>query len=115
MFLVRWFLYITNFLPAWLFFNIKKIYLQKRKEKFRGPVIIAMNHTSFCDYVEALLAFPFRRIYVLISHQMYSFNPVLTFLLKAMGVIKVADVTGNMDAIPYSFIPKAISRLKESF
>lgn len=99
MFLVRWFLYITNFLPAWLFFNIKKIYLQKRKEKYRGPVIIAMNHTSFCDYVEALLAFPFRRIYVLISHQMYSFNPVLTFLLKAMGVIKVADVTGNMDAV----------------
>jgi 1-acyl-sn-glycerol-3-phosphate acyltransferase len=62
-------------------------------------VVIAMNHTAFLDYVEALLAFPGRRKYVLVGAQFYAYNPVLTFFLKAMGVIKVDAVTGNMDAV----------------
>lgn len=100
MFLVRWFLIINSFIPALIAFGIKKIYLRKEKrEKYKGPVIISMNHTSFLDYVEALLAFPFRRIYVLVSAKFYSWNPLMTFALKAMGVIKVDAVTGNMDAV----------------
>lgn len=100
MFLIRWFIYINSFIPALILFGIKKIYLRKdKKEKYKGPLIIAMNHTSFLDYVEALIAFPFRRIYVLVSEQFYNFNPVMTFFMKAMGVIKVNAVTGNMDAV----------------
>ena len=100
MFLIRWLLYINSIIPALILFPIKKIYLRKdKKEKYKGPVIISMNHTAFLDYVEALLAFPGRRKYVLVGAQFYSFNPVLTFFLKAMGVIKVDAVTGNMDAV----------------
>ena len=58
-----------------------------------------MNHTSFLDYIEALLAFPGRRMFVLVGAKFYAWNPFLTFLLKAMGVIKVDEVTGNMDAV----------------
>ena len=46
-----------------------------------------------------MLAFPGRRKYVLVGAQFYAYNPVLTFFLKAMGVIKVDAVTGNMDAV----------------
>ena len=100
MFLIRWLLYINSIIPALILFPIKKIYLRRdKKEKYKGPVIISMNHTAFLDYVEALLAFPGRRKYVLVGAQFYSFNPVLTFFLKAMGVIKVDAVTGNMDAV----------------
>ena len=100
MFLIRWLLYINSIIPALILFPIKKIYLRKeKKEKYNGPVVIAMNHTAFLDYVEALLAFPGRRKYVLVGAQFYAYNPVLTFFLKAMGVIKVDAVTGNMDAV----------------
>ncbi len=100
MFLIRWLLYLNSIIPALILFPIKKIYLRKnKKEKYKGPVVIAMNHTAFLDYVEALLAFPGRRKYVLVGAQFYAYNPVLTFFLKAMGVIKVDSVTGNMDAV----------------
>ena len=100
MFLIRWLLYINSIIPALILFPIKKIYLRKnKKEKYKGPVVISMNHTAFLDYVEALLAFPGRRKYVLVGAQFYAYNPVLTFFLKAMGVIKVDSVTGNMDAV----------------
>ena len=66
MFLIRWLLYINSIIPALILFPIKKIYLRKEKKpKYKGPKIIAMNHTAFLDYVEALLAFPGRRKYVL--------------------------------------------------
>ena len=100
MFLIRWLLYINSIIPALILFPIKKIYLRKnKKENYKGPVVIAMNHTAFLDYVEALLAFPGRRKFVLVGAQFYAFNPVLTFLMKAMGVIRVDAVTGNMDAV----------------
>ena len=100
MFLIRWLLYINSIIPALILFPIKKIYLRKnKKENYKGPVVIAMNHTAFLDYVEALLAFPGRRKFVLVGAQFYAFNPVLTFLMKAMGVIRVDAMTGNMDAV----------------
>ena len=100
MFLIRWLLILNSIIPALILFPIKKIYLRKdKKEKYKGPVIVSMNHTSFLDYIEALLAFPGRRMYVLVGAKFYSWNPFLTFLLKAMGVIKVDEVTGNMDAV----------------
>ena len=100
MFIIRWLLYLNSIIPALILFPIKKIYLRKnKKEKYKGPVIISMNHTSFLAYIEALLAFPGRRKYVLVGAKFYAWNPVLTFFLKAMGVIKVDEVTGNMDAV----------------
>ena len=100
MFIIRWLLYLNSIIPALILFPIKKIYLRKnKKEKYKGPVIISMNHTSFLDYIEALLAFLGRRKYVLVGAKFYAWNPVLTFFLKAMGVIKVDEVTGNMDAV----------------
>lgn len=100
MFILRWLLYINIVIPSLFIFPIKKIYLRrKKKEKYRGPVIIAMNHTAFLDYIEALLAFPGRRLFVLVGSQFYAYNSFLTFLLKVLGVIKVDSVTGNMDAV----------------
>ena len=100
MFLIRWLLIFNSIIPALILFPIKKIYLRKdKREKHSGPVIISMNHTSFLDYIEALLAFPGRRMFVLVGAKFYAWNPFLTFLLKAMGVIKVDEVTGNMDAV----------------
>ena len=100
MFLLRWFLYLTGLIPAILFFTPKRYFLRaKKKTGYKGPVIVALNHTSFLDYVCALLAFPFRRLYVLVSAQFYDFNPFLTLMVRAMGVIRVDSVSGNMDAV----------------
>ena len=96
MFLVRWFLIINSIIPALLFFNIKRYFLRaKKKLDYKGPIIAALNHTSFLDYVCALMAFPGRRFYVLVSAKFYDFNPFLTFLVKAMGVIRVDAVSGR--------------------
>ena len=109
MFLVRWFLIITSIIPAYLFFGIKRYFLRaKKKLDYKGPIIAALNHTSFLDYVCALLAFPGRRFFVLVSAKFYDFNPFLTFLVKAMGVIRVDAVSGNMDAVN-----KAVKLLKD--
>ena len=109
MFLVRWFLIITSIIPALLFFNVKRYFLRaKKKLDYKGPIIAALNHTSFLDYVCALLAFPGRRFFVLVSAKFYDYNPVLTFLVKAMGVIRVDAVSGNMDAVN-----KAVKLLKD--
>ena len=109
MFLVRWFLIINSIIPALLFFGIKRYFLRaKKKLDYKGPIIAALNHTSFLDYVCALMAFPGRRMYVLVSAKFYDFNPFLTFLVKAMGVIRVDAVSGNMDAVN-----KAVKLLKD--
>lgn len=109
MFLVRWFLYITSIIPCLLFFNPKKFYLRAKKRlDYKGPIIAALNHTSFLDYVVALMAFPGKRLHVLVSAKFYDFNPFLTFLVRAMGVIRVDYATGNMDAVN-----KAVKLLKD--
>ena len=103
MFLVRWFLIFTSIVPACLFFGIKRYFLRaKKKIDYKGPIIAALNHTSFLDYVCALLAFPGRRLYVLVSAKFYDFNPVLTFLVKAMGVIRVDAVSGKRACLAHS-------------
>jgi 1-acyl-sn-glycerol-3-phosphate acyltransferase len=108
MFLIRWLLYITGLIPALLFFLPKRYFLRaKKKTGYKGPIIVALNHTSFLDYVCALLAFPFRRLYVLVSAKFYDFNPFLTLMVRSMGVIRVDSVSGNMDAVN-----KAIKLLK---
>lgn len=54
MFLIRWLLILNSIIPALILFPIKKIYLRKEiKQKYKGPKIIAMNHTAFLDYLEA--------------------------------------------------------------
>ena len=100
MFILRWLLILTSFIPAMIIFPVKRIFLRKEKKtKYKGPIIIAMNHTSFLDYFSALLSFPTKRFSVLVGAQFYAYNPALTFLLKIMGVIRVDSVTGNMDAV----------------
>ena len=100
MFLIRWFIYLNILIPGIFLFPVKKIFLRKNmREKHKGPVIICMNHTAFLDYIEALLAFPFKRIYVLVGKQFYGYNKFLSFCLKVLGVIVVDEVTGNMDAV----------------
>lgn len=109
MFLVRWLLIINSIIPALILFNPKRYYLRvKKKLEYKGPIIVALNHTSFLDYVVALLAFPFRRFYVLVSAKFYDYNKVLTFFVKAMGVIRVDYSSGNMDAVN-----KAVELLKD--
>ena len=110
MFLIRWILKITGLIPALLLFHPRKIFLGSLKStvRFKGPAVISMNHTGFLDYIAALSMFPFRRMDVLVSEAMYQYSPVLRFMLKAMGVVKVASLTGNMESVN-----EAVNKLKK--
>ena len=109
MFLVRWFLKITGIIPGLLVFLPKRYFLGNVKTTFfyRGPAIVAPNHRGFLDYIQFIAMFPFRRVDVLVSEAMYNYSPVLRFMLKAMGVIKVPALTADM-----SSTSEAIDRLK---
>lgn len=110
MFLLRWFLKITNIIPALLLFFPKRYFLGKKyKEPFwrKGPLIISANHRAFIDYIMIATMFPFRKINVIVSEALYDFNPFLRIILKALGAIRTDRFSSNPD-----FIFKSIRILK---
>ncbi len=86
-----WFTKIIAF-PAQLVFFRKQIFYENKKKSGRyisGGAIVVSNHTSLMDYCLLLYVFYTRLLRVLTAEVLYHKNPVLTLILKLMGMIKV--------------------------
>lgn len=108
--LFNWFVKITAW-PAHVFAYRKKIYYEDKKVQkrgIRGKAIVISNHRSIWDYPLLMYVFHRRTLRCQIAELMYRKNPLLTFLLKGLGGIKV-----DREMHDFSFMEKSKKILKK--
>lgn len=64
----------------------------------KGGAVIACNHTTGPDYLLLALASP-RELHFMAKAEIFNWNPVLTFLLRAAGVFPVRRGQGDQSAV----------------
>ena len=104
--MVLLFNYIIKFSgwPLWTPIARSKIHYEDKSlqsRKLKGKAIIMPNHTDVWDYAAIMFLFPKRKLRCVVAELMYEKNPFLTFVLKALGTIKV-DRNSN----DFAFIQK---------
>ena len=107
---IIWFVKITGFLPALVFFK-RKTFFENRKQqsrKLKGPVIIAANHTAMWDFVLLLFTFFGRNCHFLAAEVVYKSGKLMPWFLKVLGAIKVDRNSGDV-----SFLAESIDTLKK--
>lgn len=77
------------------------------KRKLRGGAIVVSNHVGFSDPIMLANAFWYRRMFFLAAEIVMK-NPVIAFLLKSAGCIKIDRNISDIEAIR-----KAVSILKD--
>lgn len=108
--LVVWFVKITGFLPQ-LFYFRKKIYYENKKvqkRRIKGGAIVASNHKSLLDFALLMFVFGNRDMYSLVGEVMFHKTPILTWLLRKLGCIKVERYK-----LDVSFMDGAVNKLKK--
>jgi len=90
-FLSNWFIRVTGFIPMLIGFRFKTYYEDKKiqSRRIRGKAIVIANHRSLYDFALMIFLFPFRTLRCVIGEVMFKKNVFLTFLLRALGGIKV--------------------------
>lgn len=89
--IVVWFVKITGFLPQ-LFYFRKKIYYENKKVQNRhikGGGILVSNHRSLLDFALLMFVFGFNDMYTLVGEVMFKKTPILSWLIRKIGGIKV--------------------------
>ena len=113
--MIMWFLYVTGIItiyPVWLlFFKLKTYYVDRRVQsrRIKGGAIIISNHKSFKDFMMYLCAFPFRKIYCLMSEKVYGINKMVSYLSTVLGGIRVDRRDFN-----FKFIEKSVELLNKN-
>lgn len=95
---VAWFVKITGFIPQ-LFYFRKKIYYENKKKqgrKIKGGAIVVSNHQSLWDFPLLMFVFVRNNMYTLVGEVMFNKTPILTWLLKRIGCIKVERYKHDM-------------------
>lgn len=91
--------------------RIKKI--TPEGEKYKGRLsdgaIIAANHTSFADPFIVGVTFWYRRIFFLVAEVVLK-NPVIAFLLKGVGTVKIDRNATDIEAVT-----KSVNLLKQGY
>lgn len=107
---VVWFVKITGFIPQ-LFLFRKKIYFENKKKqgrKIKGGAVLASNHHSIYDFALLMYVFGFNDMYCLVGEVMFKKTPILSWLLKRLGAIKVDRYNHDV-----SFMSHALDKLKK--
>ena len=102
-FLFNWFVKLTGWIPALLVFRTKVYYEDKRAQgrHIRGKAIVASNHNTLMDFGVMMFVFRTRTLRCVVAELMFKKNFMLTFLLKALGAVKV-----ERDIHDFSFLGK---------
>ncbi len=105
-----WFMKITGWLGAVVFFKPKVYYMNRKKHgrHIKGACILMSNHVSLWDFFLYLLVFVERNIRFLMAEILFTKNPFMTYLCYATGGIYV-----NRDAINMSFLRESLQTLKK--
>lgn len=90
-------------MPLLLIYRMKRITPEGKpyREKLRGGAILAANHTCFSDPFVAATAFWYRRAFFLVGEVVMK-NPLIAFLLRGVGAIKVERGQVDIEAIKKS-------------
>ena len=103
-FLVHWFIKITAFIPRLIVFRLKIFYEDKHVQgrHIKGKAIVISNHHTIMDVALYLFVFWTRTLRAVAAEVLYAKNFLMTFLVKAMGCIKV-----DREAHDFAFLSKA--------
>jgi 1-acyl-sn-glycerol-3-phosphate acyltransferase len=93
---VLWFVKITGWLPALLYFRKKVIYEDNEKIKHKGPALLVSNHKALMDYPLYMYLYPFKTIRTLTAEVIYKKGKLMAWFIKKIGCIKV-------DRLSYDF------------
>ena len=95
--LVRWFVKLTGFIPAYLFL-LFKLY---KDPSFRLPprgrsAVLICNHKNIADVILIIALFPFRSVRFLTGELMYNQSKIFDWFLNMIGCIRVdRDISSN--------------------
>jgi len=108
-------LYVIGIILAWpmqlIFFKRKTYYVNKKVQsrRIKGGAILLSNHKSFKDFMVYIFAFPFRKVYCLMSEKVFGINKIVSFLSMVMGGILVDRRNYN-----FAFIEKSVEFLNKN-
>ncbi|MBO7150508.1 MAG: 1-acyl-sn-glycerol-3-phosphate acyltransferase [Clostridia bacterium] len=102
-FICNWFVKITGFLPQLFVFKTKVYYEDKavQSRRIKGKAIVISNHNYLMDFAVLMFVFWRRTLRCAVAEVMYHKNFLMTFLLKALGCVKV-----ERDDHDFSFLTK---------
>ncbi len=103
--LFHWFVRVTGYIPERLVFRTKVYYENKaiQSRRIQGKAIVICNHQTLYDFAVLLFLFPGRTLRALAAEVLYVGRPVLGFLLKCFGMIRV-----DRDTKDFSFLDKCV-------
>lgn len=113
--MIMFLLYVIGLIfayPAYLiYFKRKTYYVNKKLQRrhIKGGAILISNHKGFKDFMMYIYAFPFRKIYCLMSEKVFSFSKVLNVFIKSLGGILVDRKSRN-----FSFVDKSVELLNKN-
>lgn len=90
-FLFNWFVKITGWIPQLLIFRTKVHYEDKsvQSRRIKGRAIVVSNHNYLMDFGVLMFVFWRRTLRCAVAEIMYQKNVFMTFLLNALGCVKV--------------------------
>lgn len=105
---VLWFVKITGFLPAMLFFKPRVYYIDKKQQSLRLPKssILMSNHKSLMDFVLYLCLFFGQTIRFLMAEVLFKKGKLFAWFLFSLGGVYV-----NRDTFDFGFMSESISIL----
>ena len=94
-FLFTWLVKITGWPLYTLLLRPKTYYENKtvQSRRIRGSAIVISNHTDVLDFAVTMFTFPARTLRCAVAELMYEKNFFMTFLLRALGTVKVDRAT----------------------
>ena len=104
------FVKLTGWLP-WTLIARTKVHYEDRAaqgRKIRGKAIVISNHTTVWDYAALMFLFPGRILRCVVAELMYEKNPILTFVIKNLGSIRV-----DRNAADFAFLSKCCKVLDQ--
>ena len=103
--IVLWFVKITGWLPALIYFRKKVTYVNE-KEKYHGKMLLVSNHKSLMDYPLYMYTFMGKSLRTLTAEVMYNKGKLMAWFLKKIGCIRV-----NRDTYDFCFLEETIDIL----
>ena len=82
------FVRFTGILPVAIDLRIKKTYINKTKDLYKGKYIISSNHISFIDPVIIMASFWMRRVGFLATTELFE-SKTANFLFKQFGCVPI--------------------------
>lgn len=107
--ILRWFGLLSGWPLQWLFFKRKTYYENREKQGriVKGGALIISNHYSVWDYVQNVFLFPFRKLYVVMSEEIFKKGKFFEWSKKIYGGIK-----SDRDVHGMRFIDESVALLE---